>query len=196
MKKIKFFIGLFLAVLMFPAIFAAAETNTYTVIIRAGNVGVFSVEQIPAADNIEVTKNYMKIKVEKGSCLKDAVKNVMQWNDNTAVNEWFRAKIIPEKNYVLKDLFDVNGENKAIAKVEKNMEYVLDYERQAGASLTEVSSTKEESHLTSAQNTARKADIMLIEQQLKSDSNVSLSVLIFIMAGGIIIFSLHLKKKR
>ena len=41
----------------------------YTVTFRAGNVASFDTDKITVSDGMEVTKNYIKVKVAKGDTL-------------------------------------------------------------------------------------------------------------------------------
>ena len=47
----------------------AVEKRMYTVTFRAGNVASFDIDKITVSDGMEVTKNYIKVKVAKGDTL-------------------------------------------------------------------------------------------------------------------------------
>lgn len=81
MKKVKKIITGFLMVFIFMAMVLpmttvkaseekeAVEKRMYTVTFRAGNVASFDTDKITVSDGMEVTKNYIKVKVAKGDTL-------------------------------------------------------------------------------------------------------------------------------
>lgn len=111
------------------------KTRIYTVTFRAGNVASFDTDRISSTGNLEVSENYIKVSVSKGDCLKNALAGTIQWNNNSEINSWLKnnIKINTEGRYALKDLFDTSnsGEksNAATSAINRNVEYVLDYER-------------------------------------------------------------------
>lgn len=135
MKKVKKIITGFLTVFIFMAFVLpmttvkaseekeAAEKRMYTVTFRAGNVASFDTDKITVSDGMEVTKNYIKVKVAKGDTLAFTVPG---WESDAGLTSWFSNCLHYEKEaaYGLKDFNGVVG-----TAVERNTEYVLDYKR-------------------------------------------------------------------
>lgn len=101
----------------------AVEKRMYTVTFRAGNVASFDTDKITVSDGMEVTKNYIKVKVAKGDTLAFTVPG---WESDAGLTSWFSNCLHYEKEaaYVLKAFSGVVG-----TAVERNTEYVLDYKR-------------------------------------------------------------------
>ena len=101
----------------------AVEKRMYTVTFRAGNVASFDTDKITVSDGMEVTKNYIKVKVAKGDTLAFTVPG---WESDAGLTSWFSNCLHYEKEaaYGLKDFNGVVG-----TAVERNTEYVLDYKR-------------------------------------------------------------------
>ena len=95
----------------------------YTVTFRAGNVASFDIDKITVSDGMEVTKNYIKVKVAKGDTLAFTVPG---WESDAGLTSWFSNCLHYEKEaaYGLKAFSGVVG-----TAVERNTEYVLDYKR-------------------------------------------------------------------
>ena len=135
MKKVKKIITGFLMVFIFMAMVLpmttvkaseekeVAEKRMYTVTFRAGNVASFDTDKITVSDGMEVTKNYIKVKVAKGDTLAFTVPG---WESDAGLTSWFSNCLHYEKEaaYGLKDFNGVAG-----TAVERNTEYVLDYKR-------------------------------------------------------------------
>ena len=135
MKKVKKIITGFLMVFIFMAMVLpmttvkaseekeVAEKRMYTVTFRAGNVASFDTDKITVSDGMEVTKNYIKVKVAKGDTLAFTVPG---WESDAGLTSWFSNCLHYEKEaaYGLKDFNGVVG-----TAVERNTEYVLDYKR-------------------------------------------------------------------
>ena len=135
MKKVKKIITGFLMVFIFMAMVLpmttvkaseekeAVEKRMYTVTFRAGNVASFDTDKITVSDGMEVTKNYIKVKVAKGDTLAFTVPG---WESDARLTSWFSNCLHYEKEaaYGLKDFNGVVG-----TAVERNTEYVLDYKR-------------------------------------------------------------------
>lgn len=135
MKKVKKIITGFLMVFIFMAMVLpmttvkaseekeAVEKRMYTVTFRAGNVASFDIDKITVSDGMEVTKNYIKVKVAKGDTLAFTVPG---WESDARLTSWFSNCLHYEKEaaYGLKDFNGVVG-----TAVERNTEYVLDYKR-------------------------------------------------------------------
>ena len=135
MKKVKKIITGFLTVFIFMALVLpmttvkaseekeAVEKRMYTVTFRAGNVASFDTDKITVSDGMEVTKNYIKVKVAKGDTLAFTVPG---WESDAGLTSWFSNCLHYEKEaaYGLKDFNGVVG-----TAVERNTEYVLDYKR-------------------------------------------------------------------
>ena len=135
MKKVKKIITGFLTVLLFMAMVLpmttvkaseekeAVEKRMYTVTFRAGNVASFDIDKITVSDGMEVTKNYIKVKVAKGDTLAFTVPG---WESDAGLTSWFSNCLHYEKEaaYGLKAFSGVVG-----TAVERNTEYVLDYKR-------------------------------------------------------------------
>lgn len=135
MKKVKKIITGFLMVFIFMALVLpmttvkaseekeAVEKRMYTVTFRAGNVASFDTDKITVSDGMEVTKNYIKVKVAKGDTLAFTVPG---WESDAGLTSWFSNCLHYEKEaaYGLKDFNGVVG-----TAVERNTEYVLDYKR-------------------------------------------------------------------
>lgn len=135
MKKVKKIITGFLMVFIFMAMVLpmttvkaseekeAVEKRMYTVTFRAGNVASFDTDKITVSDGMEVTKNYIKVKVAKGDTLAFTVPG---WESDAGLTSWFSNCLHYEKEaaYGLKDFNGVVG-----TAVERNTEYVLDYKR-------------------------------------------------------------------
>jgi len=133
MKKVKKIITGFLMVFIFMAMVLpmttvkaseekeAVEKRMYTVTFRAGNVASFDTDKITVSDGMEVTKNYIKVKVAKGDTLAFTVPG---WESDAGLTSWFSNCLHYEKEaaYGLKDFNGVVG-----TAVERNTEYVLDY---------------------------------------------------------------------
>ena len=135
MKKVKKIITGFLMVFIFMAFVLpmttvkaseekeAVEKRMYTVTFRAGNVASFDTDKITVSDGMEVTKNYIKVKVAKGDTLAFTVPG---WESDAGLTSWFSNCLHYEKEaaYGLKAFSGVVG-----TAVERNTEYVLDYKR-------------------------------------------------------------------
>ena len=135
MKKVKKIITGFLMVFIFMAMVLpmttvkaseekeAVEKRMYTVTFRAGNVASFDIDKITVSDGMEVTKNYIKVKVAKGDTLAFTVPG---WESDARLTSWFSNCLHYEKEaaYGLKAFNGVVG-----TAVERNTEYVLDYKR-------------------------------------------------------------------
>ena len=135
MKKVKKIITGFLTVFIFMALVLpmttvkaseekeAVEKRMYTVTFRAGNVASFDTDKITVSDGMEVTKNYIKVKVAKGDTLAFTVPG---WESDAGLTSWFSNCLHYEKEaaYGLKAFNGVVG-----TVVERNTEYVLDYKR-------------------------------------------------------------------
>lgn len=133
MKKVKKIITGFLTVFLFMAMVLpmttvkaseekeVAEKRMYTVTFRAGNVASFDTDKITVSDGMEVTKNYIKVKVAKGDTLAFTVPG---WESDARLTSWFSNCLHYEKEaaYGLKAFNGVVG-----TAVERNTEYVLDY---------------------------------------------------------------------
>ena len=135
MKKVKKIITGFLTVFFFMALVLpmttvkaseekeVVEKRMYTVTFRAGNVASFDTDKITVSDGMEVTKNYIKVKVAKGDTLAFTVPG---WESDARLTSWFSNCLHYEKEaaYGLKAFSGVVG-----TAVERNTEYVLDYKR-------------------------------------------------------------------
>lgn len=135
MKKVKKIITGFLTVFLFMAMVLpmttvkaseekeVAEKRMYTVTFRAGNVASFDTDKITVSDGMEVTKNYIKVKVAKGDTIASAVPG---WESDAGLTSWFSNCLHYEKEaaYGLKAFSGIVG-----TAVERNTEYVLDYKR-------------------------------------------------------------------
>ena len=95
----------------------------YTVTFRAGNIACFDIDKITVSEGMEVTKNYIKVKVAKGDTLAFTVPG---WESDARLTSWFSNCLHYEKEaaYGLKAFNGVVG-----TVVERNTEYVLDYKR-------------------------------------------------------------------
>ena len=95
----------------------------YTVTFRAGNIACFDIDKITVSEGMEVTKNYIKVKVAKGDTLAFTVPG---WESDARLTSWFSNCLHYEKEaaYGLKDFNGVVG-----TAVERITEYVLDYKR-------------------------------------------------------------------
>mgnify|MGYP004525146053 FL=1 len=135
MKKVKKIITGFLMVFIFMAMVLPMTTvkaseekeavgkRMYTVTFRAGNIACFDIDKITVSEGMEVTKNYIKVKVAKGDTLAFAVPG---WESDAGLTSWFSNCLHYEKEaaYGLKAFSGVVG-----TAVERNTEYVLDYKR-------------------------------------------------------------------
>ena len=135
MKKVKKIITGFLTVFIFMALVLpmttvkasekkeAVEKRMYTVTFRAGNIACFDIDKITVSEGMEVTKNYIKVKVAKGDTLAFTVPG---WESDARLTSWFSNCLHYEKEaaYGLKAFNGVVG-----TVVERNTEYVLDYKR-------------------------------------------------------------------
>ena len=135
MKKVKKIITGFLTVFIFMALVLpmttvkaseekeAVEKRMYTVTFRAGNIAFFDIDKITVSEGMEVTKNYIKVKVAKGDTLAFTVPG---WESDAGLTSWFSNCLHYEKEaaYGLKAFNGVVG-----TAVERNTEYVLDYKR-------------------------------------------------------------------
>ncbi len=135
MKKVKKIITGFLTVFIFMALVLpmttvkaseekeAVEKRMYTVTFRAGNIACFDIDKITVSEGMEVTKNYIKVKVVKGDTLAFTVPG---WESDERLTSWFSNCLHYEKEaaYGLKAFNGVVG-----TAVERNTEYVLDYKR-------------------------------------------------------------------
>lgn len=135
MKKVKKIITGFLMVFIFMAMVLpmttvkaseekeAVEKRMYTVTFRAGNIACFDIDKITVSEGMEVTKNYIKVKVAKGDTLAFTVPG---WESDARLTSWFSNCLHYEKEaaYGLKAFNGVVG-----TAVERNTEYVLDYKR-------------------------------------------------------------------
>lgn len=135
MKKVKKIITGFLTVFIFMALVLpmttvkaseekeVVEKRMYTVTFRAGNIACFDIDKISVSEGMEVTKNYIKVKVAKGDTLAFTVPG---WESDARLTSWFSNCLHYEKEaaYGLKAFNGVVG-----TVVERNTEYVLDYKR-------------------------------------------------------------------
>ena len=135
MKKVKKIITGFLTVFIFMALVLpmttvkaseekeVVEKRMYTVTFRAGNIACFDIDKITVSEGMEVTKNYIKVKVVKGDTLAFTVPG---WESDARLTSWFSNCLHYEKEaaYGLKAFNGVVG-----TAVERNTEYVLDYKR-------------------------------------------------------------------
>ena len=135
MKKVKKIITGFLTVFIFMALVPpmttvkaseekeVVEKRMYTVTFRAGNIACFDIDKITVSEGMEVTKNYIKVKVAKGDTLAFTVPG---WESDARLTSWFSNCLHYEKEaaYGLKAFNGVVG-----TVVERNTEYVLDYKR-------------------------------------------------------------------
>ena len=135
MKKVKKIITGFLTVFIFMALVLPMTTvkaseekeavgkRMYTVTFRAGNIACFDIDKITVSEGMEVTKNYIKVKVAKGDTLAFTVPG---WESDARLTSWFSNCLHYEKEaaYGLKAFNGVVG-----TVVERNTEYVLDYKR-------------------------------------------------------------------
>lgn len=135
MKKVKKIITGFLTVFIFMALVLpmttvkaseekeVVEKRMYTVTFRAGNIACFDIDKITVSEGMEVTKNYIKVKVAKGDTLAFTVPG---WESDAGLTSWFSNCLHYEKEaaYGLKAFSGVVG-----TAVERNTEYVLDYKR-------------------------------------------------------------------
>lgn len=135
MKKVKKIITGFLTVFLFMAMVLpmttvkaseekeVVEKRMYTVTFRAGNIACFDIDKITVSEGMEVTKNYIKVKVAKGDTLAFTVPG---WESDARLTSWFSNCLHYEKEaaYGLKAFNGVVG-----TVVERNTEYVLDYKR-------------------------------------------------------------------
>ena len=135
MKKVKKIITGFRTVFIFMALVLPMTTvkaseekeavgkRMYTVTFRAGNIACFDIDKITVSEGMEVTKNYIKVKVAKGDTLAFTVPG---WESDARLTSWFSNCLHYEKEaaYGLKDFNGVVG-----TVVERNTEYVLDYKR-------------------------------------------------------------------
>ena len=135
MKKVKKIITGFLTVFIFMALVLpmttvkaseekeVVEKRMYTVTFRAGNIACFDIDKITVSEGMEVTKNYIKVKVAKGDTLDFTVPG---WESDARLTSWFSNCLHYEKEaaYGLKAFNGVVG-----TAVERNTEYVLDYKR-------------------------------------------------------------------
>lgn len=135
MKKVKKIITGFLTVFIFMALVLpmttvkaseekeVVEKRMYTVTFRAGNIACFDIDKITVSEGMEVTKNYIKVKVAKGDTLAFTVPG---WESDARLISWFSNCLHYEKEaaYGLKAFNGVVG-----TAVERNTEYVLDYKR-------------------------------------------------------------------
>lgn len=135
MKKVKKVITGFLTVFIFMALVLpmttvkaseekeVVEKRMYTVTFRAGNIACFDIDKITVSEGMEVTKNYIKVKVAKGDTLAFTVPG---WESDARLTSWFSNCLHYEKEaaYGLKAFNGVVG-----TVVERNTEYVLDYKR-------------------------------------------------------------------
>lgn len=135
MKKVKKIITGFLTVFIFMALVLpmttvkaseekeAVEKRMYTVTFRAGNIACFDIDKITVSEGMEVTKNYIKVKVAKGDTLAFTVPG---WESDAGLTSWFSNCLHYEKEaaHGLKAFNGVVG-----TVVERNTEYVLDYKR-------------------------------------------------------------------
>ena len=135
MKKVKKIITGFLTVFLFMAMVLpmttvkaseekeVVEKRMYTVTFRAGNIASFDIDKITVSEGMEVTKNYIKVKVAKGDTLAFTVPG---WESDARLISWFSNCLHYEKEaaYGLKAFNGVVG-----TAVERNTEYVLDYKR-------------------------------------------------------------------
>ena len=133
MKKVKKIITGFLTVFIFMALVLpmttvkaseekeVVEKRMYTVTFRAGNIACFDIDKITVSEGMEVTKNYIKVKVAKGDTLAFTVPG---WESDARLTSWFSNCLHYEKEaaYGLKAFNGVVG-----TVVERNTEYVLDY---------------------------------------------------------------------
>ena len=135
MKKVKKIITGFLTVFIFMALVLpmttvkaseekeVVEKRMYTVTFRAGNIACFDIDKITVSEGMEVTKNYIKVKVAKGDTLAFTVPG---WESDARLTSCFSNCLHYEKEaaYGLKAFNGVVG-----TVVERNTEYVLDYKR-------------------------------------------------------------------
>ena len=94
---------------------------------RAGNVGSFDTDDFSENDKIEVTENYIKVKVKKGMSVAEAAGEI--WKDDKALNDWMKENVKVKTDKKKKPMYAVKALEAATEKVTKNTEYVLDYAR-------------------------------------------------------------------
>lgn len=128
--------ALAMTVCAFPATTVKAEESgqtvkTYTVTFRAGNVGSFHTELAEGMPNVEVTENYIKFTVPKGSTLNDTY--FKETEGDAALSAFISSLTSSTED---KDYIDSGYRLKAISdwapgagdnEVKRNTEYVLDY---------------------------------------------------------------------
>lgn len=106
MKKVKKIITGFLTVFIFMALVLpmttvkaseekeVVEKRMYTVTFRAGNIACFDIDKITVSEGMEVTKNYIKVKVAKGDTLAFTVPG---WESDARLTSWFSNCLHYEK---------------------------------------------------------------------------------------------------
>ncbi len=124
-----FCLTLFSQIVVFAAQDEPKKSNTrvYTVTFRAGNVGSFDTDDFSENDEIEVTENYIKVKVKKGTSVAEAAGEI--WKDDKALNDWMKENVKVKADKKKKPMYAVKALEAATEKVTKNTEYVLDYAR-------------------------------------------------------------------
>lgn len=121
-KRIKIQVSLMAALLftaLLPAVNLMADTRTYTLTVRAGNVGVFDTEKYASVDGlVEVTENYIKYQIPRGKSMTEQGYT----SGDAQLNALFRSIVKTEESYSLRTIKGL-----ADKKITKNTDYVLDY---------------------------------------------------------------------
>lgn len=105
----------------------ADTEKTYTVTFRAGNVGNIDTSKIDSeAGNVEVTANYVKYTVSKGSKLGNIFGNGTTTLNESEINAFFRNIVSVDEGYSLRNITELE-EGMPEKEIRRNTEYVLDY---------------------------------------------------------------------
>jgi hypothetical protein len=125
MKKLMRYAAVFCAVLLlgaaiFPTVELKADTKTYTVTLRAGNVGAFDTARVNLSGSsaVDVTENYIRFTVARGESLISAG----FFASESALNSTLKNIVSTSESYMLLDTADL-----ADLSITKNTDYVLDY---------------------------------------------------------------------
>lgn len=123
-KYIKGIISLLLALVLMntwmPVTQVQAQAvKTYTVTLRAGNVGSFDTAKFETfCQNAEVTTNYIKFQVERGSSLVD----MGFFKEAAELDSVLLNSVVIDGSYLMKSAAEI-----AKQQITSNTEYVLDY---------------------------------------------------------------------